>query len=509
MVLNEKRCRVVVASLIVATGLAVVWALLSVWGATLATQAFLSHTDLQERIQIAAEGTPVVITQAGANNLDLGRRTLGGKQWPVVYEKWLAGARLVEPAMPPGLVQVPLPWRGRVAGGSDGKHPPTAWYLLCNAEPEGKVYLAGFDAVSNLPAGYIGRQGFRSTIPPPDQQFSLPKNSRYYLSSVCKSPQFLQSWGIVQSWNHKLDEESQPPAWLVFLIGEDRLVEIDLRKRTVRTALEIPGVQTITSIGWWKPKSKESSDTVLAPTTSDNAPADLELINRYALRTGDRVVVYDPASGDHQAYVIPEELRRSTFSAFRLGPDRLLYQVGRGFWSGGTIVDLLWSDADGRVEEEQRIELASSVPMPQKQMARSAAAVVPVPLVWLTGMTLFYPATKLQQHHADDYGYTDALLQAMEIGWQPLIVVLVIGLIVAGLALRLHRKYYRPRPGVWWLFVFLLGPAGLLAYWLEHRRAVLEPCAACGHTVPRDRDGCAACGETFAPPAPVGTEVFA
>jgi hypothetical protein len=90
-----------------------------------------------------------------------------------------------------------------------------------------------------------------------------------------------------------------------------------------------------------------------------------------------------------------------------------------------------------------------------------------------------------------------------------MVVVTLLALASAGIALRLHRRYHRPWPGLWWLFVFLLGPAGLLAYWLEHHRPPLEPCPACGQRVPRDRDGCAACGEAFAPPALIGTEIFA
>jgi|GEM_PF-6878087 len=54
----------------------------------------------------------------------------------------------------------------------------------------------------------------------------------------------------------------------------------------------------------------------------------------------------------------------------------------------------------------------------------------------------------------------------------------------------------------------LFGPAGLLAYWLGHHRPPLEKCLGCGRQIPRDRDGCPACGTPFAPPALVGTEVF-
>jgi hypothetical protein len=81
--------------------------------------------------------------------------------------------------------------------------------------------------------------------------------------------------------------------------------------------------------------------------------------------------------------------------------------------------------------------------------------------------------------------------------------------ILAWVTLRWHRKFRRRAAGVWTGFVALLGVPGFLAYLLEHRRAKLETCAECGAIVPRDRDACADCGKTFAPPAPVGTEIFA
>ena len=61
-----------------------------------------------------------------------------------------------------------------IGGISDGKRPPATWYVVRDDRPKGHCYLAGYDAVSKLPVGFIGRKGFRETRPTTDEQFELP-----------------------------------------------------------------------------------------------------------------------------------------------------------------------------------------------------------------------------------------------------------------------------------------------------------------------------------------------
>ncbi len=136
-----------------------------------------------------------------------------------------------------------------------------------------------------------------------------------------------------------------------------------------------------------------------------------------------------------------------------------------------------------------------------------AGVVVPVPFGWSVAGGIISPIMKMVRNEVPGYGA--GLIQSMATGWPGLVPVILLALASASITMRLHRKYHRPRATLWWWFVFLLGPAGLLAYWLGHHRAVLETCASCGATVPRDRDGCAACEERFPAPTLLGTEVFA
>jgi urea transporter len=105
--------------------------------------------------------------------------------------------------------------------------------------------------------------------------------------------------------------------------------------------------------------------------------------------------------------------------------------------------------------------------------------------------------------------YAAAMAKVLEMVWPGLIIVTVIGCLSAWVVWRWQRKYFRPATRAWCTFAFLVGPPGVLAYWLEMHRTKLEACGECQKTVPRDRDACAACATPFPAPSLVGTEIFA
>jgi hypothetical protein len=122
-------------------------------------------------------------------------------------------------------------------------------------------------------------------------------------------------------------------------------------------------------------------------------------------------------------------------------------------------------------------------------------------------MALGAPLYLVQVNFLDNLG--SAVAYVVNVAWQPLILVFVVAAVVTWLALRLQRKYRRRGTVLWAVFVFLFGLPGFLAYLVEHRRVKLEACSHCGEIVPRDRETCAACNVEFAPPARIGTEIFA
>ena len=110
-------------------------------------------------------------------------------------------------------------------GGTDGRRPPAAWYVLRDAKLVGHCYLAGYDAFSNLSIGYIARNGFRAMAPAVVDQFALPATYEQRLNYFAASSQYL-NWGIV--WDHDLYQDGDPAPWLVFMLEADRMWEVDL-----------------------------------------------------------------------------------------------------------------------------------------------------------------------------------------------------------------------------------------------------------------------------------------
>ncbi len=238
----------IVAACVVATGIAIVWGVVVGWVGMIGQSLKPSGESTYESLMFAADGTPLIRTDknTGGVYLVVSRRTLDGKQWPMEDQDLIESAYFPKPYEEPGLVEMPLPWNqshGRTAGSTDGKDPPAAWYLVRDNSHTGEVYVAGFDGISKLPIGYIGREGFRAWKPPLAEQFDVPKSrveeGFMYLAG---SGQNLEERRLVHSHQIFGDNES---LWRVHLLGTDQLWEVDLRQRSARTRIKIDGAMSM------------------------------------------------------------------------------------------------------------------------------------------------------------------------------------------------------------------------------------------------------------------------
>jgi hypothetical protein len=226
-----------------------------------------------------------------------------------------------------------------------------------------------------------------------------------------------------------------------------------------------------------------------------------------AIRTEDQILLYDPTSGAQWEFQLPDNFPNESLTIHWLKPESLLLQHSAGQWSGGNIEKLTWITPSGTIEREELAELQGYLPLPERHRFWGLCAMMPEPIGWLGAIFGVEPFWRLQYYKAGNY--SEALRQTVELCWPMIVVVLLVSLVAAWFATRLHRRYRRPRMGVWAAFVFLLGVPGLIAYWLEHRAAALEQCRECDAIVPRDRDACANCATPFPAPPLVGTEIFA
>jgi hypothetical protein len=529
---NIRTARRIAAACVVATGFAILWVILAKWVSLLGGN-LLSHSDSQyEVLQVAADGTPILSTYSSSatGSLLTSRRSLEGKPWPLEYEHFLQSAYFPKPYEPPGIVETPLPWDegyGRIAGATDGKLIPTAWYLVRDDERTGGVYLAGYDGPSKKCVGYIGRDGFLAAKPSADEQFIVPKIGDIWEGfTYVADGQNLEQRQLVRNTQFFGDDTS---AWSINLLEVDRWSKIDLRQRTVRMLAKFHNAIAIN----WINVNRTTYDQIpvlagepsLFPDPKDvekwkelNAKAEKlvqddgrpKFSGMSAVREPDRIVVFDVLSTKRKEFLLPEKLHKRRMSVFLLGADQMLIDAHEEFdefWSGGPIVRLYWINSQGQIQREQELKLAGSKPETIGERAWSASAAVPVSLFWLVGFVLGGPLAVMQANLVSDFGSGAALIASA--AWMPLVVVLLVAAALTWLTVRMQRKYHRSATVAWAVFVFLFGAPGFLAYLVEHRRSKLEACGECGEVVPRDRDTCAACDAEFAPPARVGTEIFA
>ncbi|MEO2050052.1 MAG: hypothetical protein ABGX16_26140 [Pirellulales bacterium] len=459
----------------------------------------MNHAD--ERIVIIATGTPLISTRVwlNYNQLETTYRTLDGE--PTTLQKGVQGelhaSHLLAPVEQPKAGNGPLTWNYRIAGISDLNQPPVGWFLIRDDRPSGHDYFVGYDLTSKRTIGYLGRNGYGASLPPQEERFEHNHQSFGWMQGdICTTGQLHHGSNIPRYAYQSADFDQNFPKWLIFLIDGDRLQEVDLRTRKVRTLFQSPNLLGV-SLLMTKKAVKEEND-------KDN------IVRRLMLRLTDRIVLMDRNADDKQEYLLPESMQKLALSAYSLDNGQLLLvsQNYGAVTNGRQQSELIWFSADGQTVQHKEVSLAwpSRATSTQAQTA-IAGLVAPIPLGWMVGGGIVGPLVMIQENKVSNY--SAGLRKGITEGWPGLIISTLLALASAGFTLKLHHRYHRPHPGLWCLFVFFLGPAGLLAYWLGHHRVVLEPCSACGRTVPRDRDGCAACGETFAAPELVGTEIFA
>ncbi len=403
----------------------------------------------------------------------------------------------------------PLGWSARIAGISDSQRPPVSWYVIRNEESEGRAYLAGYDEITKRLVGYIGRGGFRRSLPQRDEWFDVGRNRFDWDSNTVATTGSIQFGGRAISYGNAAPAEGQLSPSLVYLIDGDRLLEFDVRARNLRTIHESPGLVAV-AIALQPRDGRPATNQVnaadaTATTTGVAAAADngSTTVHRIALRTSNAIVIIDPPTGAKHEYTLPAHLRDKTLQVYVLANEQLLLH----WWDTQTLQqELLWLASDGSIARQEQVTL-STYRGESKQEARIVGALaMPIPIGFILGVFLG-SITLLQSGQATTY--LEAVASTLDIGWLGLIAIPLVGAALAWWTYRLQRKYHRRATGIWCAFVLLLGLPGFLAYLIEHRRPKLESCGECGTIVPRDREACAGCKTEFAPPSRLGTEVFA
>jgi len=512
----------------------------TVWGAIIGICVMIVGTLMPSRpittenIVVVIDGTPLIQTQIAGNYYNTELRTLEGQSIELDDESWLGGIYYSEPYRKPSVIQLPISWAERIAGCSDYGKPPASWLLIRDDQRPGSVYFTGFDTTSKLNIGFIGRNGFRATIPPADELFDLGNQTFAWGSNVAATPNGIDYGSSSYHYNEKKPEDDRHLApWIVFLLDGDVIQEIDLRRHTVRPLKKLDGLFAI-EIAWQPAPDEEKveeeieklndadqqtnhtqskfrlaamQNTVFFPVTpAKPINTKQKTTHRLLARCTDRIVAINPFDGSQQEFPLPQELLQEGLTVYSIADDQLLLQVDGGYWEHGSITDLLWINSAGEVNREKTLRLAGYTPGNESLQFIAAAAVAPTLLPWVFVSTIVAPLSMVQDHQVENY--VAGLSKALSECWPALLLILVLSIALTLVVRRWQKKYSRDNTTLWCATVFATTVPGLLAYWLMHRGTLIEACPECSQLVPRDRDACARCEKPFAAPALLGTEIL-
>jgi hypothetical protein len=475
---------------LLAVGTGVVVAVALVWSFVFADHLFgpVRH---YEYLVVRSDGTPLIASSPLASQSEV-LRTLDGvevrDEGPVQTS---SGARI--PLLPrDDATAFPLAWEHRIIAFSDDRRPPVYWYFIHDGKMDGSAYFVGYERRSRARVGYIGLHGFQPDGPRAED--CIPVDGRLIVAGTALATPSYYPSGYEPYYGSGTGK--------VRLASGNRVLEVDLRQRSVRTLLEISsapkGDQEILGLtSYGRPMSR-------ANATDD------EQIERWRslllIRTSGRILLADFAGRVQRSYPLPEELRGTWFGFWEISDGMALIDRTSGT-PEGNLHELSWINTAGKVVRQREVVLESEQRVSPARVAWLAAATVPAPIVAAFAVPLAAGATEIGPY--EERSVVQTYRRGLPHAWPALAAVVAAAVAMAWLCYRRQRRYAQPWTIAWVIFVFLGGVPGLAGYLLHRRWPVLEACPACGAVVPRDRERCTHCRAEFPAPSPKGTEVFA
>jgi hypothetical protein len=482
--------RLVLAT-VLAAGFVVVWGLLGIWAAEVATYVVLPETGT-EHLAFLADGTPRVM-QAVGRHVEQQYRDLEGNPVPPDetdgQARWL-NLHPLPATLPAGATSDDCSWEQRLRSFADGRVPAGYWYFVSDGRPDGAGYFVGYDSQSHACVGYLGTAGFRAGPPPAEELIPFAGRTSGPKARVfCTQRDFVPTEHPANRSGGRAPRGSVS-TWDVYVLGRDgKIYHADLQNRTVHIALEEPGLRSAALVAG-------------PPDPVRGTPF------RPAARTDDTVLVLDEHGQPLQRYPIPEALRGRDISFAETTTGEALMYWNSPFDGLATEIEyrIFRVAPDGHSQAAQ-VTLPS--PGALRPYRLSGALVVPVPGV-LGGLVGIGRSWDLVSEGLAAT-YPEALGRAFAEFWPALVLAQLVAVGLAGLCYRRQVRY--GASGVervlWPLFVLIFGLAGWVGYRFGRAWPVLDSCPVCDVRVPRDRGSCTRCEVEFPRPVLKGTEVFA
>lgn len=495
--------RPLLLAIVVAVGFGIVWAVLVNWGIS-TTKDLFGPGWMYEGVAFRMDGTPVLQTRRGRDENNTTYRTLDGAAITISrQEVWLQGAWLCtakqERSYASPFLYGDSRWSQAIAGYNDSGTPATYWYFIYDRQAS-DAYFVGFDSVGRQRVGSIGPDGFQ------DRSYSSPKhfavsNYTYANARGIAVGTYYGEGGREPWYAYGSEGSGHFPPWLVHVLTDDGVMEVDLLNRSKRAVLKEADA---ISAGYL-------CRGQASPLTTDSDAYKTQVSQHLAVRTNDRILLFDTKGRLDSSFVIPLELRDAGFSFYRLHDNSGVFRVSdnrlRHSKDESYLDRLVWADATGKILHQQECTLMLSGSYDRAIPPWQASTSVPAPLAVATTATVFQPWLYLWQDAEPDI--PAALSRSWSEFWLPMAAVSILGVVLAYLCYRRQRKYGLPWTGVWTGFVLLFGLPAYVGYLAHRAWPARLPCPNCSERVPRDRPTCLACGKDFPAPAMKGTEVFA
>lgn len=469
-----------VLALVLGAGFNAVWALAVLWAAFAAIET--AEPRLPWKAVTVARGGVPLLRVYNADNQQVAYEALDGRQ-PPTERAMLFGATLSVPR-PPSITQAS--WGQRLMVLSVGHPITTYWYLVADRKPADLAYFVGYDGETAQVVGYLGARGLQADEPPPEERFAVDE-AAFAQRRVVAS---LQSYSPPdRSYLERLPQyHALRAGGHGYLLCRDRLVEFDLTARRIRPLGAFPDAFSVSLIERWRPGPRKVEWAV-------------------ALRTPEQVVLVDPHTDQVQRFTVPAAVHRRTFTFYQTGPQEALIVAEPAVDVPGEGGADVW-----RIEGDGRI-LSHDEPRWKRRWWNSGDNRAVIGSIIAGAFPGLIPAigvlpivhTPAPSEASWFVAWTRGLLPA----WPHLVPLLAMGAALAWVCRRRQCRFAQPWTGAWMAFVLVFGLPGLVGYLVHRRWPPTTACAECHAKVPRDRPACTRCGTPFAPPAPIGTEVFA
>ena len=169
--------------------------------------------------------------------------------------------------------------------------------------------------------GYLGRAGFRSDQPPREDQFGVDGRRIAYNGNHVATGSYQYNWARVPYASSPAQvSKERIPDWIVYLLADNRIVEVDLRRRSVRTVSDEPDLLAI--------GMADQALDLKPDEASGSAPFNFTLLRQHLCgRTLDRVLVFDREATAPRVYRLPAELQDKSFDFYELAGNRAMLAV--------------------------------------------------------------------------------------------------------------------------------------------------------------------------------------